>query len=487
MKMKEVCERTGLTERTVRFYMQKGLISPSGEWRNGREYSDFSEEDIELLRAIATLRELSFSIEDILSMQRDAAAIPSIVSARREAAREEHQSAENAYAVLSRLDAEGVSGILALAGRAREAAAYRPHPLPPKPPEEINQSGMGERCNIIPLEIQDKWNWGAFLFPIIWGLANHVYQALLCLIPVFGLFYNFYLGSRGNVLAWKHKYWESVARFRQVQRRWALISGLVAVALLAANIGISVAERRAEQQAEALEAERMAAFEEQFLTSAEWAEFIGERQEWTAQMNQAAAKDTARLSLLPNPTDAFYLDPEAYYRIRDAHYFNYSGGQATVAGSGEVEFNSSGAYMTFTCMVELSNAERWLFYCDADENARLLSILPELDAQATKEGREYVASVMQAAEDTRNYIERKTAEVTAAPLWLEVIGTQYEFIEGPYAGYVSYGPVYEGKPVELGGWYCLVRAGEKTWYAEIPLAHDETGGYTEQPLLIRPE
>ena len=38
MKMKEVTEQTGLTERTVRYYMEKGLIAPHGQWRNGREY-----------------------------------------------------------------------------------------------------------------------------------------------------------------------------------------------------------------------------------------------------------------------------------------------------------------------------------------------------------------------------------------------------------------------------------------------------------------
>lgn len=30
MKMKEVTEQTGLTERTVRYYMEKGLIAPHG-------------------------------------------------------------------------------------------------------------------------------------------------------------------------------------------------------------------------------------------------------------------------------------------------------------------------------------------------------------------------------------------------------------------------------------------------------------------------
>ena len=33
MKIKEVCGRTGLTERTVRFYVEKGLAFPRTEER----------------------------------------------------------------------------------------------------------------------------------------------------------------------------------------------------------------------------------------------------------------------------------------------------------------------------------------------------------------------------------------------------------------------------------------------------------------------
>ena len=69
MKMKEVTERTGLTERTVRYYMEKELIAPHGQWRNGREYTEFDETDIARLKAVATLRELGFSVEAIRSMQ----------------------------------------------------------------------------------------------------------------------------------------------------------------------------------------------------------------------------------------------------------------------------------------------------------------------------------------------------------------------------------------------------------------------------------
>lgn len=44
MKIKEVCERTGLTRRAVRFYEEKGLISP--EIREENEYRDYTETDV---------------------------------------------------------------------------------------------------------------------------------------------------------------------------------------------------------------------------------------------------------------------------------------------------------------------------------------------------------------------------------------------------------------------------------------------------------
>lgn len=83
MKMKEVTEQTGLTERTVRYYMEKGLIAPHGQWRNGREYTEFDETDIARLKAVATLRELGFSVEAIRSMQAEPGLIPQIVAERR--------------------------------------------------------------------------------------------------------------------------------------------------------------------------------------------------------------------------------------------------------------------------------------------------------------------------------------------------------------------------------------------------------------------
>ena len=63
MKIKEVCERTGLTRRAVRFYEEKGLISP--EIREENEYRDYTETDVRRLQLVARLRGYRFSVEEI--------------------------------------------------------------------------------------------------------------------------------------------------------------------------------------------------------------------------------------------------------------------------------------------------------------------------------------------------------------------------------------------------------------------------------------
>ena len=89
MKMKEVCDKTDLTERAVRFYVAKGLVSPELIVRNDREYREYSREDVQTLRDISDLRKLSFSIEEILSMQKSPERIAEVLSVRRAALRKE--------------------------------------------------------------------------------------------------------------------------------------------------------------------------------------------------------------------------------------------------------------------------------------------------------------------------------------------------------------------------------------------------------------
>ena len=68
MQIKEVSEKTGLTIKTIRFYEERGLITPKLEWRNGRNYRDYRKTDVEQLQMVAVLRKCLFSIDQILTM-----------------------------------------------------------------------------------------------------------------------------------------------------------------------------------------------------------------------------------------------------------------------------------------------------------------------------------------------------------------------------------------------------------------------------------
>lgn len=69
MKISEVCTKTELTEKTVRFYIEKGLLKKEAQIINGRNCRDYSEEDVSILKDISVLRHSGFSIQDILKMQ----------------------------------------------------------------------------------------------------------------------------------------------------------------------------------------------------------------------------------------------------------------------------------------------------------------------------------------------------------------------------------------------------------------------------------
>lgn len=87
------------------------------------------------------------------------------------------------------------------------------------PPESLqaNTSGQG-KDSPVPLEVK-RWNWGAFTFSWLWGLANGVSlgDAMNPLV----------LGFSGNVLSWQNKRWKSLTYFVKVQRLWSWTGGLL--------------------------------------------------------------------------------------------------------------------------------------------------------------------------------------------------------------------------------------------------------------------
>ena len=67
MKINEVEALVGITKKNIRFYEEKGLLSPSRNSENG--YRDYGQAEVEELRRIKLLRKLGVPLEEIRRMQ----------------------------------------------------------------------------------------------------------------------------------------------------------------------------------------------------------------------------------------------------------------------------------------------------------------------------------------------------------------------------------------------------------------------------------
>ena len=114
MKIKEVCRQTGLSERTVRFYVEQGLLRPRTYELNGRNYLDFSEADVEALGHVAVLRKAGFSIAQIQQMSGNPRAIMACVRELRQALGEQLQLTQHFEQALGALREEDLTSLAAL-------------------------------------------------------------------------------------------------------------------------------------------------------------------------------------------------------------------------------------------------------------------------------------------------------------------------------------------------------------------------------------
>lgn len=128
MKIKEVCERTGLTRRAVRFYEEKGLVSPDID--AGNEYRDYSEADVRRLQLVARLRELRFSVDRIRRVLERPQEAEAVFDAHRRELADEHAECGTILAALEGLRLPSGGGPDALLAALERAESV---PLPPPP------------------------------------------------------------------------------------------------------------------------------------------------------------------------------------------------------------------------------------------------------------------------------------------------------------------------------------------------------------------
>lgn len=129
MKIKEVCTETGLSRKTVRLYEEKGLLKPHTVRINGRDFRDYSQEDVETLKTIATLRKAWFTMEEIRQMQEDPEKIQTILPQYRQWLMQQKKDLDQLLSVVERMETAHVDSIGTLTKAMADAAEQLP--LPP--------------------------------------------------------------------------------------------------------------------------------------------------------------------------------------------------------------------------------------------------------------------------------------------------------------------------------------------------------------------
>ena len=129
MKTKAACDATGLTRKSLLLYEEKGLITLEKRWSNGREYREYSEENIRELRQIAVLRKAWFTMDEIRRMKERPEETPEIFGAYYQWLLAQREELEELLKAAEDLRRTGVTDMAQLAQRLEQPA--RALPLPP--------------------------------------------------------------------------------------------------------------------------------------------------------------------------------------------------------------------------------------------------------------------------------------------------------------------------------------------------------------------
>ena len=130
MRIKEAARRTGLTEKTIRYYENRGLVLPDTEERNGRTWRDYTEDHIRLLEAVAILRRAQFHVEEIDAILADPGSIPEVLDEVGRRVEKTYETLGRLRGELKRREVHDAPDMLTLAEELKETV--RPLPLPPQ-------------------------------------------------------------------------------------------------------------------------------------------------------------------------------------------------------------------------------------------------------------------------------------------------------------------------------------------------------------------
>ncbi|MDE6568437.1 MAG: MerR family transcriptional regulator [Lachnospiraceae bacterium] len=109
MKIKQVSAQLNVSQKTIRYYEQCGLITPVKELKMGREFRDYDEETMTRLRSIVVLRKLRFTIEEIQRIFDEPDSIAEICDVHRQQMSEEIALMTDICALLDEISQEEIA------------------------------------------------------------------------------------------------------------------------------------------------------------------------------------------------------------------------------------------------------------------------------------------------------------------------------------------------------------------------------------------
>lgn len=134
MRIKEAAQKTGLTERAIRLYEEHGLISPAVTDKNGRDFRDYTDDDVAKLKTIAALRRALFTIDEIKTMESSPGSIPELVGAHRQRMHVDFENLSYLVEHIDRVDETAVASTEELA-----SAIFAPRVISPRSTEPTEE------------------------------------------------------------------------------------------------------------------------------------------------------------------------------------------------------------------------------------------------------------------------------------------------------------------------------------------------------------
>ena len=114
MQIKQAAAQCGLTEKAIRLYEEKGLITPTYTEKNGRQFRDYNEATVARLQTIAVLRKSFFSIEQIAEILDHPENIPAVFASYRAELQKQYADLKPLIIRAGEIDAASLSDVTAV-------------------------------------------------------------------------------------------------------------------------------------------------------------------------------------------------------------------------------------------------------------------------------------------------------------------------------------------------------------------------------------